>query len=374
LNNRVLSIDDISLFFNNDSSFVSIIIDELPIASSVIAKYISFVESTTSIFGDFELPHFAEVFVSKQNSSNVNLVTYSYFEDISLGAYIANANDSNVTLEFVPFNVFNIVSTKTIRETIPIAPGITTTNYGNVSNVSISTSFSAEGSPTEKRIPLCNLVDCKSGTAFVGISSEVGNIEEFLEFTFLYDNEIVDFSVYATNEIKNLGEVGISTGISDNIELTYTPVADTETYLYANVHLITNNNVSPETISLQYGNLNSSSLQFTASTLDPVAITTITSDYAASKYVIEVEKTVGLTTERSIIQINSIHYDIISEQEKYLNNINYGIIGNYDDVEFSTIFDPNSGTYTLAYYPNNLTNYRIKFYEKNILRSTNPLL
>lgn len=374
LNNRVLSIDDISLYFNNDTSFVSIVIDELPISSSVIAKYISFIESTTSIFGDFELPQFTEIFVTKQNSSDVNIVSYSYFEDIPLGIYSANVVEPNVNLEFIPFNIFNIISSKTIRETIPLAVGITTVNYGNVSNVSISTSFSAEVSPTEKKINLCNLSDCKSGTAFVGLSKEVGNIEEFLEFTFLYDGQMIDFSVYATNEVTNLGEVGISTGNSNNIELTYTPIADTDTYLYANLHLLTNNNVSPQIQSLDYGRLNSSRIQFTASTLDPVAISTITSDYGASKYVIEIEKTVGVTTERSIIQINSIHYDIIPDQEKYLNNINYGIIGNYDDIEFSTIFDSNSGTYTLAYYPNALATYDIKFYEKNILRSTNPLL
>jgi len=378
IKNRVLSIDDISSNFNNDSSLVTIVIDTLPIFGSgtFIAKYFTFIESTKSIYTDFELPSLSEIYLSKRNDG-INLVSYSYFEDESLGTFISQVNPNNsneILLEFVPSNIFNIISSRSVKDIVALNTDQTIVNYGNLSNVAITTSFSSEVTPTEKRINIGTLANCKSGTVYVGISTTYGSIEEYLEFTFLYNGQQIISSIYAENEIRNLGEVGISTGITNNIEITYTPISNIGSYLYINANLLVNSQTNPSYQDLEYAKLNSSRLQFTASTLDPVGISSITKDYAASKYVIEVQKTVGITTQRSIIQINSVHYDIIPEQEKYLNNINYGIIGNFDDLEFNTIFDQNSGTYTLTYYPNDLATYDIKFYQKSILRSTNPLL
>ena len=378
IKNRVLSIDDISGNFNNNITFASITVDTIPTfgAGTFIAKYFTFTESTKSIYTDFELPSLAEIYLSKRNDS-VNLVVYSYFEEENLGTFISQVNPSNpneILLQLIPSNTFNIISSKTIKDVVALNVDQTITNYGNLSNVAITTSFSSEVSPTEKRINIATLANCKSGTAYVGISTTYGSVEEYLEFTFVYNGQQIISSVYAENQIRNLGEVGISTGASNNIEITYTAVPNVSTYLYINANLLVNTQVNPSSQDLEYAKLNSSRIQFTASTLDPIGISTISKDYAASKYVIEVQKTVGVTTQRSIIQINSVHYDIIPAQEKYLNNINYGIIGNFDDLEFNTIFDQNSGTYTLAYYPNNLATYDIKFYQKSILRSTNPLL
>lgn len=382
LNNRVLEIDDLSLNFESDLIIQKVIVDTLTTTTitesgSMISKYISFIESTTSIYTDFELPSLCEIFLSRRNGTNINLVTYSYYEDIPLGVYIGEVNPSNSTeilLEFIPYNTNNILNTRVIREIVPIDGNTLINSYGNNKNVSISTSFASEVSPTEKRIHLEYLNNCTAGTVYVGISTVSGSIEEFLEFTFVYNYPSVSFSVYSQDEYRNLGEVGISTGNSNNIELTFTGIANQSTNLYINANLLVNTPVSPYYQDLDYGRLNSSNVQFTASTLDPVGITTISKEYGASKYVIEIEKTVGVTTERSIIQINSVHYDVVTVEEKYLTNVNYGIIGNFDDVNFSSIFDPNAGTYTLAYYPNELANYNIKFYEKNILRATNPLL
>lgn len=382
INNRVLEIDDLSLNFESDLVIEKIIVDTVSTTTitesgSFISKYLSFIESTTSIYTDFELPSLSEVFLSRRNATNINLVTYSYYEDIPLGVYISEINPSNsneILLEFIPYSTTNILNTRVIRETVPINESTLINTYGNNKNVSISTSFASEISPTEKRIHLEYLNNCTSGTVYVGISTVSGSIEEFLEFTFVYNSPSISHSVYSQDEYKNLGVVGISTGNSDNIEITFTGVPNEPLNLYINANLLVNTPVSPSNQDLTYGRLNSSNIQFNASTLDPVGITTISKEYGASKYVIEVEKTVGVTTERSIIQINSVHYDIVTAQEKYLNNVNYGIIGNFDDVNFSSIFDPNAGTYTLAYYPNELANYNIKFYEKNILRATNPLL
>lgn len=380
LNNRVLSIDDISNNFNTDESFVSIVIDTTPTYGdgSIIAKYFVFLESTKSFYTDFELPSLSEIYLAR-NNLDVNFVAYSYFEDIELGAYNARIrttlnNKSEIVLELIPYNIFNILSAKTIKELVPLEDGIVINDYGNTSNVAITTSLTAQVTPSERTINLCDLSECKSGNIYVGISTGPTSIEEFLEFTFLYNGTSVIQSVYAENEIRNLGEVGIKTGPSNNIVITYTGVPNTAVKLYINANLLVETSTNPENQTLDYGRLNSSRVQFTASTLDPVGITTITTDYAASKYVIEVEKTLGGNTTRNIIQINSVHYDIITNIEKYLNNVNYGIIGNFDDINFSTIFDPNQSTYTLAYYPNDLADYDIKFYERNIERATNPLL
>ncbi len=380
LNNRVLSIDDISNNFNSDPSFASIIIDTVPTygQGSIIAKYIVFLESSKSFYTNFELPSLSEVYLAR-NDQDVNFVAYSYFEDVELGAYNARIrntfnNKSEIVLELIPYNIFNILSSKTIRETVPLDDGVVINNYGNTSNVAITTSFTSQSTPSERTINLCDLSECKSGNVYVGISKEPNKIEEFLEFTFLYNGNSVIQSVYSENEIRNLGEVGIKTGPSNNIVITYTGVPNTAAKLYINASLLVETSTNPKEQLLEYGKLNSSRVQFTASTLDPVGITTITTDYAASKYVIEIEKTLGGNTTRNIVQINSVHYDIITEIEKYLNNVDYGIIGNFDDINFSTIFDPNQSTYTLAYYPNDLADYDIKFYEKNIKRATNPLL
>jgi|688.fasta_scaffold00896_49 hypothetical protein len=380
LNNRVLSIDDISNNFNTDESFVSIIIDTTPTYGdgSLIAKYLVFLESTKSFYTDFELPSLSEIYLAR-NNSDVNFVAYSYFEDIELGAFNARIrttlnNKSEIVLELIPYSIFNILSAKTIKELVPLDNGIVINDYGNTSNVAITTSLSSQAIPSERTINLCDISECKSGNVYVGISTGPNSIEEFIEFTFLYNGTSVIQSVYAENEIRNLGEVGIKTGPSSNIQITYTGIPNTAVKLYINANLLVETSTNPKEQTLAYGRLNSDRVQFTASTLDPVGITTITKDYAASKYVIEVEKTIGATVTRNIIQINSVHYDIVTEIEKYLNNVNYGIIGNFDDLEFSTIFDPNQGTYTLAYYPSDLADYDIKFYEKNIERATNPLL
>jgi hypothetical protein len=92
-------------------------------------------------------------------------------------------------------------------------------------------------------------------------------------------------------------------------------------------------------------------------------ISTVSGDYGVSKFGVEVTKTVGLTTQKSFIQIDSIHYI----QDTYLNNINYSILGNIDDLEFNTIYDLASNSYVLTYTPASNADYSIKFFEKNIL-------
>lgn len=378
IGNRVLSIDDISLNFDNDSTFLKITVDTLPTfgAGSFISKYFTFIESTRSIYTDFEIPLLAEVYVSRRGSS-VNLLTYSYFEDVPLGTFISEVNPQNnneVLLQFVPTAVNNLIAASTIKDIVPLDEITTEETYGNLKNIGINTSFTGESTPTEKVINLISTSECNSGNIYVGIATVGGYIEEFFESSFLYNGQNIITNTYSESEINDLGVVGLRTDNSNNIVVSFTPTANKDTQLYINASLLVNTNSSPEEISLEYGRLNSSSVSFTAANLNPVGITTIGQDYGASKYAIEVKKTVGLTTEVNFIQINSVHYIIDVPQQKYLNNINYGIIGNFSDLEFETTFDEIAGSYTLSYKPSSLANYEITFYEKNILRQTNPLL
>jgi hypothetical protein len=73
------------------------------------------------------------------------------------------------------------------------------------------------------------------------------------------------------------------------------------------------------------------------------------------------QKTVGLTTQLSLLQINSVHF------EDYSNNVAFGIVGDIpvDELDFETIFT--GADYILAFNPTVSANYRFKIYEKSIV-------
>ena len=55
-------------------------------------------------------------------------------------------------------------------------------------------------------------------------------------------------------------------------------------------------------------------------------------------------------------------------------NIAYNLVGSFDDTNFDLSFDPGSNNFTLSYIPSEVASFNIKFSQKSILRSTNPLL
>ena len=377
--NRVLSIDNVSSNFNNQTSFAEIIIDTLPTINTggIVAKYFVLIESTTSLFTDFELPLLAEVFVTKQSDSingGVSLISYSYFEDIPLGTFTSSLNPQNkneILLKFSPINVNNIISARTITDYVPLNVSTESNSYGNVNSVAITSTFTAESSPTQKEIILSPLSECQSGSVYVGIASVASQIEEFKEIAFLYDGTNVLSTTYSESELNNLGEIGISTSGS-NLVITYDGIANTGVTVYVDSTLIVETQTSPNQIQSDYGLLNSSRSQFTGSS--PVGLTTISSNYGVSNFIVEIEKTVGVTLTRSVAQINAVHYDINFLENKYLANITYSTLGNFNDIDFDLTFDPGSNSYTLSYVPSEVGTYDIKLSQKSILRSTNPLL
>ena len=364
LENRVLSIDDISNLFDTDlSPVVQIPIDQITseLTGNIVTKYIFFIQSSNSFLGELVYPLFFELLLTRDDNL-ITLTSYSYFEVNQLGKITAEIDpddNSLINVFFIPNNNFNTLVFRAIREDVNPDPGITTTNYGCNNNVAITTSFDSEVSPTQKIIYSIPISECSSGAFFVGLSSTPTRVEKSYESTFLYQNGLIQTNVYTENEYAGLGTVGIATS-GANIIVTYNGTPGIAVTVFGNFNFIKDTITAPQEILSDFTRINSAKVNYTGGA--QVAISTIPGDYSASKYIIEVTKTAGLTTERSIVGLDLIHYN----QEEYLNNINYGILGNFEDLNFQTEYDLPSNSYVLSFIPSESATYVIKFFEKNI--------
>ena len=75
-----------------------------------------------------------------------------------------------------------------------------------------------------------------------------------------------------------------------------------------------------------------------------------------------IEKTVGVTTTKSIVSVNMIHYFA----DFYMKDITYGHLGDVDDINFVTSYDSLNDEYVVSFTPSENADYVIKFFEKNI--------
>ena len=364
--NRVLKIDDISNLFDTDSiKFPKILVDQIS-NSKLIAKYIFFIQSSDGFLGNFINPMFFETLVSK-NANNVNLSSYSYYYPNDIGnisGELSETDNTIINIFFTPVNPFNSLLFRGVKEEVQVNPGITTTSYGYLRSVNLTSAYSSEVTPTQKIVYSIPISEVKSGSMFVGISSNYKSIETSYELTFAYSQNQLEYNVYTSNDYSGIGTVGVSTSGS-NVVVTYDGVSGIAATVYGIFNFITNTNTSPNEIIDGTTRLNSSRVTYSGGS--PVSISSVFADYSASKYVIEVQKTVGLTTQVNLISVNSIHYSL----EDYLYNVNYGIIGNQSDLNFSVIFDEPNNQYVLTYTPSESANYTITFFEKNILGITN---
>jgi hypothetical protein len=359
-NNRVLSIDDISNLFNTDiPKQVTIPIDEVNGVTAL--KYIFFVQSSSSFLGDFIFPQFFEL-SAVRNNSTIYLSSYANNGIFNMGNVVASVVDNDTyIINYVPDNPFSTFLIRAIREDSSTTIGVTTTSYGHTRNVAITTSYASEVTPTEKTIYSIPLTESSSGTLFVGISSYSSNIESFYELSFLHNNGTIETNLYNLNDISGIGTVGVSTSSGDLI-ITYQGVSGVGVTIHGNFNFLVETAAPQSTISDSLTRLNSSEINFSGSS--QVAISSISSEYGASKYVIEVTKTTsGINTSKSLIALDSIHY----KNGDYLNHIYYSILGNINDLNFETNFDIASNEYILSYIPNGSADYSIKFFEKNIL-------
>lgn len=367
-NNRVLSIDDISNLFTTEQITPSIIVDSTFDVNSTVLKYEFYLSATQSFLGDFVYPEVFELFVTK-NINDYNLVSYSYYADVeTLGAnaffgsfsVVTNPLNTNESiLYFTPTNPFVSVDIKAIKEIAPSTVGIATTTFGYTRNVELCTTYAASGSPTPQVFYTISISDCKSGALIVGISSIGNNIEKSFELSFVNISNDIFTSIYSENILNNLGTVGISTNGS-NIEFTYTGVVGIGVTLQTNLKLLTNTYVGYDSFSKIFSKFVSS--QITTNSLS-IGISTVSGIYGYSKYIMEIEQNTGITTQRSIVQINSIH------AEDYVNTTVYDINGNIslDDLNFDTTYNIGGNNYTLFFNPVTSATYKITFYESSLL-------
>lgn len=355
--NRVLSIDDISNLFDTDNPIVPFPIDTVPVYGS---KYIFFIQASSSFLGNYVFPMFFEAFVTK-DGDNVSITTYALDDDSSMGTLIGevDSNDS-IIVSFSPKIGSVSYLVRAIREDFNLS-GITTNYYGNNRNVGLTTSYAAEVTPTQKTIYSVPTADVSGGTLFVGIATTTGSIQDYREFTFLYDNGIVSNNNYTENVIVGLGTIGISTSGS-NLLITYNGVPNTAVTVYTNMNFIHNTTVNPQEQESEFTRLNSGIVTFTGTALTDQEISRFSSDYAASKYVALIEKTVGVTTTKSIVSVDMVHY----YADSYMKDITYGQLGDVDDINFVTSYDSINDEYVVSFTPSENANYVIKFFEKNI--------
>jgi len=368
--NRVLSIDDISNLFNTDNfPVVNITLDTIDSTNVNVLKYIFFISSTTSFFGQFVLPQFLEVFITR-SENDVNLTSYSYFYDTSssivsiLGdvtADISPTNSDEIVVSFTPKNPFNSYAIRALKEISQVNSGISTVSIGYNRNVEITTGYASTETSSIQTFYTIPALECKSGTLFVGLSTISNKVESSIELSFININGQINYNVYSEQKSKNLGSVGVTTSGSDII-FTYDGGVGlpNEVKISANLNLLVETLTSPAYQLKDLTRLDSGKVTFSGT--GPQIISTISSDYGVSKITLEIEKTVGVTTQRCLVQLNSIHF------ENYLNIIEYGFVGNLPQGQFTfqSNYDSGSGNYVLSMEGTESADYIIKFYQRSI--------
>ena len=372
-NNRVLSIDDISNLFDTDNSpFVTIPIDTVNTNNEIVLKYFFFVGTTISFFGDFEKPQVFDLMVTRTDNI-INLTSYAYYYDFytasgsinfpsgEISATVDSTDTDNIIINFVPRNIFNSYAIRAIKDSAPVSVGIATTSYGYVCNIEKTVQYPSTMSPTAEIIYSYPLSDLTSGIGFIGVSSSPKKMRNSFEFSFIKDvGNNIDYNVFAEQKTLELGSFDIGVSGSD-VQFKFTPVSGIGITVHTNFQILNTNNVSPNQVINELTVLTSEKYIYNGSS--QVSISTVSSDFCSTKYIIEAEKTVGLATSRSIFQINSVHF------EDYNNNTVYGFAGDMDSEEFAieTIYNPSPGEYLLAFTPSESANYNFKIVRKSIL-------
>lgn len=375
--NRVLPIDDISNLFDTDNSpFVLIPVDTVDTSDEIVLKYFFFVGATVSFFGDFEKPETFDLLVTR-NDADIYLTSYAYFYDFYSSAGVVNlplgeieattspTNGDEIVINFEPRNIFNSYAIRAIKNTAPVTPGISSSSYGYNTEIETTVSYAATTSPSAEVIYSYPLSDFTSGVGVIGISSATRSVENAFEVTFVKDvNNVISYNIFAEqsvgigSDITNLGTFGISTTAS-SVDFTFTPITGIGITVFANLQIQNVNNVAPNQVVNDLSVSKSEFLNFTGSS--QVAISTVSENFAATKYVIEVEKTVGLSTQRSIFEINSVHF------ANYNDQVVYGFAGDLpaEELQFETIYS--GGDYTLNVTPSVSGTYKFKILSKSLL-------
>jgi hypothetical protein len=374
IENKVLPIDDISSLFDTDNSpVVTVPIDTINSAESTVLKYYIFIASTKSFFGDFLVPQVLELLVTRLDNT-VYLTSYGWYWDNSgnsgsklpigeITGQLGTTNNDEIVINFVPRNIFNSYSIRAVKEVTSTTVGIASTSIGYIDSIEQSSGISTSIPQTLLSVPTS---DCTSGVLFFGISDSSKNIKNALELSFIRNGSDIQINQYTEFEPLDIGEISVE-NIGSNINFIFTGVAGIAVTVFTNYTLFTNTLSSPTEIVRDLSRISSNRISHMGTS--PVGISTVSTLYAATKYVIQIDKIVGVTTQKSLIQINTVHF------EGYSNNVEFGVVGTIpnDEIVFETIFDEILQTYTLTFNPVVDATYQFTVYEKNIVSPNQQL-
>jgi hypothetical protein len=261
-------------------------------------------------------------------------------------------------LYFTPKNPFVTIDIKAIKEIAPSTVGIATTTFGYVKNIELCESYNGIETSSPQVFYSIPTADCNSGTLIVGISSIANSIEKSFEMSFVNTTDSISTNIYSENILKDLGTVDVNINGS-NLEFSYTGIAGISATLQTNLKLFTNTYAGYDSFSKTFSKFLSSQIIDSSTS---IGISTVSGIYGYTKYIMEIEQTTGITTQRSIVQLNSVH------SGDYLNNTVY-LNGNIslDDLNFETVYTIVGNTYTLYFNPVTSADYKITFYESSLL-------
>jgi hypothetical protein len=193
----------------------------------------------------------------------------------------------------------------------------------------------------------------------IGISSIANNIESSFEASFVNTPNGLLVSKYTEAIYKDLGTIGINTNGS-NIEFTYSTLTGVGVTVQGNLKLLTNTYAGYNTLTKNLSIFESSKITTTSLSS---GISTVSGNYGYTKYIIEIVQETGISTNKSIVQLNSLHY------QNYLNNVLYNVNGtiNDSDLNFETSYNIANNNYTLYFNPVTPATYTITTYESSLL-------
>jgi YHYH protein len=366
--NRVLSIDDISGLFDNDNiPAVEITIDTVNSNETIVFKYLFFIASTVSFLGDFEIPQFFEVIISRDDE-NVNLISYGYFYGVKntiptilgeIKSEISETNSDEIVVSFIPKNPFNSYSIRVLKEVAQTSVGISTLNIGYNKNIELTNYYPGTNIPTKQVFYTIPTSECNSGTVFVGISSIKNSIQNSFEFSFININGTIEYNLYSENNVINLGSIDVNTNGS-NIEFSFDPIANIDVTVHTNLNLLVNTLTAPSTQLNSLSKIESGVVTFNGDGPETISLTSI--DYSASKYALEIQKDDGMVIEKCIVQLDTIHF------KEYLNIVEYGYVGDLDmnELEFNLYYNSSLDSYVLSIETENSANYTVKFFKRSL--------
>ena len=375
-NNRVLKLDDISNLFDTDNSpFLTVPVDTVDNTDEITLKYFFFIGSTVSFFGDFELAQTMDVMVTRVDDV-INIQSYAYYYDAytasgqaqkplgEIEGKLSGTNNDEISIEFVPKNIFNSYAITAVKETASLIPGITSTSYGYVDQIESTVGIATTNTGSTEVIYSYPLADFQSAVGFIGASSTPLQLEAGFEFSMIKNvDNVIDLNIFTETDLSNLGVVGVTTtaGATPSVDITFTPVAGIGVTVFTNIQIINEYDAAPYQTTTDLTVNTSENYDFTGSS--QVGLTTTSSIFAATKNIIQVEKTVGLTTERSIFIVNALNF------QDYNDLVSYGFAGNLpvDEFQIDNVFDAGASAYILSLTPSVSATYNFKIIKKAIL-------